>query len=145
MKKVFVDSIANSHEEFLACVTGSAAVFYEVYDGIPNSDFEAKIEQSASDELLLRFDMSKHSQDGRSRFCSLNDFDRKMNQITDEIDEFPLPYFGSFIRSYGWQEAAWTAEGVDRLIARSREERACLAKIWNRPQADGGDTEAAAH
>ena len=130
MKTNFTDAVADSREEFLALAQSASAIYYEVYDELASRDIERMIEESSTDELLLRFNMREHSQAGRSRFCDFGAFARKIYGLPeDTTTEVPLPYFASFLPSYGRVDIAWKPEEIERLIAVTLREKAVMEKI----------------
>ncbi len=129
MRDFFIDSEAETRDDFLKLVGSSRVTFYEVYDGTPNADIEQLLVEKATDELLLRFDMSLHTSPGRARFCSLSDFERKGYGLPRKTPEMPMPYFSAYLLGYGRVDVAWTRDEVEMLIVKTREERDLVTKI----------------
>jgi hypothetical protein len=129
MSRKYMDAIANSREDFLDLVRAAPASYYEVYDGVPNGELERLFEEVVTDELLLRFDMQKHTEAGYSRFCALNDFECKVYKLPQNTTEMPIPYFASYVPSIGRIDVAWTLDEVKNLIASTRKEKELVRRL----------------
>ena len=129
MKKLFVDSVAETREDFFELVRSCRLTFYEVYDGTPNDAIEQILIDRTSDELLLRFDMKLHTPQGRARFCSLNDLEKKCYGFPQNFLGMPLPYYSTYLLGYGRVDVAWTLAEVERLIIQSQQEKKIVEEI----------------
>jgi hypothetical protein len=122
MQTPFTEAIAETREAFLDLVRNAPATFYEVYSGTPSSGLEELFDQAYQGENFLRFDMQKHSEEARARFCRLGDLERRAYSFPVAIMERPLPYFGAFVPGVGHTGIAWTSDDVHDLIARTRQD-----------------------
>lgn len=129
MPSTFSDSIAESRKAFIDLVRNASAAFYEVYSGTPDNEMEALFNEAIQDELLLRFNIQKHSKNARARFCGVNDLERRAYDLLANAEEKPLPYFGSFVPYIGHVGIAWTSDEVRELIARTKKEVAIAKQV----------------
>jgi hypothetical protein len=131
MGVAFTDAIAETRQAFLDLVRDTSATFYEVYSGIPARELEGVFDTGHQGEVFLRFDVQKHSDEARGRFCQLGDLERRAYALPATLSEKPMPYFGAFVPGIGHTGIAWTSDEIRELIARTRQDEVrakCVAE-----------------